>query len=137
MFWNLLNLWSRCKRAKPNFLKYLVIAGELADGDHAPARAGYGGGRLNSLGKACAIRKKTYAVAVAKLLQTAIEKLSKLPEKEQDVYAHVIIEELDAERQWDTAFAGSQDRLASIAEVAVREHDERRTTPLRNLLSEA
>ncbi len=43
-------------------------------------------------------------------MQTAIEKLSKLPEKEQDVYAHVIIEELDAERQWDTAFAGTQDR---------------------------
>ncbi len=126
MFWNLLNLWSRCKRAKPNFLKYLVIAGELADGDHAPARAGYGGGRLNSLGKACAIRKRTYAVAVTKLLQTAIEKLSKLPDKEQDVYAHFIIDELDAERQWEAALAGTQDQLAGMAEEAVREHEERR-----------
>ena len=63
---------------------------------------------------------------MTKLLQTAIEKLSKLPEKEQDVYAHVIIEELDAERQWDAAFAGTQDRLAGMAEVAVREHEERR-----------
>ena len=74
---------------------------------------------------------------MTKLLQTAIEKLSKLPEKEQDVYAHVIIEELDAERQWDTAFAGTQDRLASVAEAAVKEHEERSTTPLRNLLGEA
>jgi len=74
---------------------------------------------------------------LTKLLQTAIEKLSKLPEKEQDVYAHVIIEELDAERQWDTTFAGTQDRLAGMAEEAAREQEERRTTPLRNLLSES
>ncbi len=73
---------------------------------------------------------------MTKLLQTAIEKLSKLPDKEQDVYAHVIIEELDAERQWGTAFAGTQDQLASMAEAGVKEHEERRTTPLRNLLSE-
>ena len=46
---------------------------------------------------------------MTKLLQTAIEKLSKLPDKEQDVYAHVIIEELDAERQWEAALAGTQD----------------------------
>ena len=74
---------------------------------------------------------------MTKLLQTAIEKLSKLPDKEQDVYAHVIIEELDAERQWDTTFAGTQDRLASIAEEAAREHEGSSTTPLRNLLGEA
>ncbi len=49
---------------------------------------------------------------MTKLLQTAIEKLSKLPEKEQDVYAHVIIEELDAERQWEAALAGTQDQPA-------------------------
>ena len=54
-------------------------------------RRGQGRGRLNSLGKACTIRKKRYAEGVTKLLQTAIEKLSKLPEKEQDVYAHVIM----------------------------------------------
>ncbi|TDJ27845.1 MAG: hypothetical protein E2O59_07210 [Gammaproteobacteria bacterium] len=63
---------------------------------------------------------------MTKLLQTVIEKLSKLPEKEQDVYAHVIIEELDAERQWDAAFAGTQDQLAGMAEEAVREYEERR-----------
>ena len=70
-------------------------------------------------------------------MQTAIEKLSKLPEKEQDVYAHVIIEELDAERQWDTAFAGTQDGLAGMAEEAVKEHEGGGTTPLRNLTGEA
>ncbi len=74
---------------------------------------------------------------MTKLLQTAIEKLSKLPDKEQDVYAHFIIDELDAERQWDTTFASTQDHLAGMAEEAVREHEERSTTPLRNLLSEA
>ena len=74
---------------------------------------------------------------MTKLLQTAIEKLSKLPDKEQDVYAHIIIEELDAERQWDTAFAGTQDGLAGMGEAAVKEHEGGGTTPLRNLLSEA
>ncbi len=74
---------------------------------------------------------------MTKLMQSAIEKLSKLPDKEQDVYAHVIIEELDAERQWDTTFAGTQDQLAGMAEEAAREQEERRTTPLRNLLSES
>ena len=63
---------------------------------------------------------------MTKRLQAAIEKLLKLPEKEQDVYAHVIIEELDAERQWDTTFAGTQDRLVGMAEEAVREYEERR-----------
>ena len=63
---------------------------------------------------------------MTKRLQTAIEKLSKLPEKEQDVYAHVIIEELDAERQWEAALAGTQDQLAGMAEGAVREYEERR-----------
>ncbi len=63
---------------------------------------------------------------MTKRLQTAIEKLSKLPEKEQDVYAHFIIDEFDAERQWEAAFAGRQDQLAGMAEEAVREHEERR-----------
>ncbi len=58
------------------------------------------------------MRTKRYAGAVTKLLQTAIEKLSKLPDKEQDVYAHFIIDELDAERQWEAALAGTQDQSA-------------------------
>ena len=65
-------------------------------------------------------------MAVTKLLQTAIEKLSKLPDKEQDVYAHFTIDELDAERQLEAALAGTQDQLAGMAEEAVREHEERR-----------
>ncbi len=63
---------------------------------------------------------------MTKRLQPAIEKLSKLPNKEQDVYAHFIIDELDAERQWEAAFAGAQDQLAGTAAEAVREHEERR-----------
>ena len=62
---------------------------------------------------------------MTKRLQAAIEKLLKLPEKEQDVYAHVIIEELDAERQWEAALAGTQDQRAGVAEEAVREYEER------------
>ncbi len=37
-----------------------------------------------------------------------------------------IIDELDAERQWEAAFAGTQDQLAGMAEEAAREHEERR-----------
>jgi len=49
---------------------------------------------------------------MTKLLERAFTEASKLPDSEQDVFARWILEELAAEKRWDTAFANSQDLLS-------------------------
>ncbi len=49
------------------------------------------------------------------LLEKVISEISKLPPEEQDAVAAVILEELEDERQWQEAFAESQDKLAHLA----------------------
>ena len=46
------------------------------------------------------------------LLEMAITEVRKLPEDKQDAIAALIIEELEDERRWDSAFASSQDKLS-------------------------
>ena len=64
------------------------------------------------------------------LLEKAFAEAAKLPEKEQNAFAALLLEELDAERRWDEAFAGSQDELAEMAAQALAEHRSGRTKPL-------
>jgi len=47
------------------------------------------------------------------LLEMAIAEVRKLPQDKQDAIATLIIEELEDERRWDSAFSSSQDKLAS------------------------
>lgn len=58
---------------------------------------------------------------MTQLLEQAIQQMKQLPEAEQDAIAAVILEELQSERQWDAAFAGSQDHLAGLAREALAE----------------
>jgi hypothetical protein len=59
---------------------------------------------------------------MTQLLEKAFDEAAKLPESEQDAFALFMLEELDAERGWNEAFARSQDKLARLAAQALSEH---------------
>lgn len=49
------------------------------------------------------------------LLEKVLSEVYKLQPEEQDAIAAVILEELEDERQWQKAFAESQDKLTQLA----------------------
>ena len=63
-------------------------------------------------------------------LKEAFEAISVLPDSEQDAVAAWLLDELESERQWDHAFANSQDALAKLAMEALEEYRAGRTQPL-------
>ena len=64
---------------------------------------------------------------MTQLLEKACAEAAKLPQDEQDAFAALMLEELDAERRWTEAFAHSQDQLAQLAAEALAEHRAGRT----------
>jgi hypothetical protein len=66
---------------------------------------------------------------MTKLLERAFEKASELPDIEQNALAKWVIEEMDAERKWDKAFAGSEDILDKLADEALSENKHGKTKP--------
>jgi len=67
---------------------------------------------------------------MTKLLEKAFEEASKLTELEQNVLAKRLLDELVAEKNWEKAFAGSEDILSNLADEAIEEHRQGRTKPL-------
>lgn len=67
---------------------------------------------------------------MTRLLEEAFRKASALPDAEQDAIAASILADLEDERSWGDAFAGSQDLLADLADEARAEHRAGRTMPL-------
>ena len=67
---------------------------------------------------------------MTQLLKKAFEDASKLPDIEQNTLARWLLEELEAERKWDRAFAGSEDILDRLADEAIEAHRKGKTTPL-------
>lgn len=67
---------------------------------------------------------------MTKLLERAIEQVSKLPAVDQDAVAAIVLEELASEQRWSESFARSQDALANLAEQALAEYTAGRTKPL-------
>jgi hypothetical protein len=53
------------------------------------------------------------------LMEKAITELSKLPGREQDAVAALILEELASERRWIDSFAASEDLLSKLADEAL------------------
>ena len=66
---------------------------------------------------------------MVKLMEKALAEINKLPADEQESLAAWILEELASERQWDEAFAHSQDLLAQMANEALAEHRAGKTLP--------
>jgi len=53
------------------------------------------------------------------LLETAFEKISALPEIEQNIYAKNLLEEIESEKRWDSFFSESEDLLSQMADSAL------------------
>jgi hypothetical protein len=70
---------------------------------------------------------------MTKLLKKAFDQASKLPQKEQDAFAELILEELTSERRWAKAFSNSQKQLADMADAALEEFQQGKTRPLSDL----
>lgn len=64
------------------------------------------------------------------LLQEAFDKVSQLPEVEQNAFAEWIMAELEAEHRWNELFSRSHDLLEQLAAEALQEHTSGRTLPL-------
>jgi hypothetical protein len=64
---------------------------------------------------------------MTKLLQKAFSVAAKLPVKDQEAFAHLMLEELASERQWARAFAKSQNKLAKLADEALTEFRQKKT----------
>ncbi|MGB2926653.1 MAG: hypothetical protein WBB82_15240 [Limnothrix sp.] len=67
---------------------------------------------------------------MTELLERALNKLQTLSEREQDVIAALILEELEEEKCWDASFASSPDLLAQMAAVAKAEYHAGQTLEL-------
>ena len=59
---------------------------------------------------------------MTQLLSQAFQEVSKLPNMQQNIIARWLLDELLAEKKWDSLFAESEDFLASLADEALNEH---------------
>lgn len=66
---------------------------------------------------------KCEAQIVTTLLKRAFSEASRLPEIEQNALARWLIDEIESDRKWETAFAESEDVLAELAREALEEED--------------
>jgi hypothetical protein len=64
---------------------------------------------------------------MTQLLDKAFSQASLLPELQQNMLAKWIMEELLAEKKWDTLFAESEDFLADLADEALSEYEQDKT----------
>jgi hypothetical protein len=64
------------------------------------------------------------------LLEKAFDKAKKLPEIEQNLLARRILEELKSDKNWESLFSESEDLLAEMAEEAVKDEENGKTTNL-------
>ena len=67
---------------------------------------------------------------MTQLLERAFTEASKLPEPEQDAMASLLLAELQSEQRWTHSFASSQDKLAQLADEALREFAAGETLPM-------
>jgi len=67
---------------------------------------------------------------MTQLLERAFAEASKLPEREQDSFASLLLAELNSERRWSQRFASTQDQLAALADEALREIEAGESLPL-------
>ena len=68
------------------------------------------------------------------LLKKAFDAASSLPTDRQDAIARLVLAEIEDEKRWDEAFAGSQDKLADMAAEAIAEHKAGKTRPMEKIL---
>ena len=64
---------------------------------------------------------------MTQLLERAFAAALKLSASEQDAVASFLLAELESERRWSETFGASQDKLALMADEALREFEEGET----------
>ena len=64
---------------------------------------------------------------MTRLLKQAFEAASKLPEDEQNALAALILEEVEAEGDWQKSFEANQEQLGRLADEALDDHRKGRT----------
>jgi hypothetical protein len=67
---------------------------------------------------------------MTKLLERAFKEASKLTEVEQNALAKWVLEELESEKEWDKALAGSEDVLDKLADEALSDYRNGKTKNL-------
>jgi len=67
---------------------------------------------------------------MTKLLEKAFKKASKLPGVEQNALAKWLLEELEAEKEWEKRFAQSEDVLDLLADEALEAHRRGKSKPM-------
>jgi hypothetical protein len=67
---------------------------------------------------------------MTRLLEKALREALKLPTREQNAFAKIMLEELSSERKWARKFSKSHDKLAALAAEALGEHRQGKTVPL-------
>jgi len=68
-----------------------------------------------------------YNEIMTSLLEKAIDRVSVLPSRKQNMLARLLLAEIDAEAQWDESFKSSQHELAELAGTALAEHRKGKT----------
>lgn len=66
---------------------------------------------------------------MTQLLEKAISAVAKLPAKDQDALATILLEEIASEQRWAELFMQSQDALGKLAAEALAEHASGKTKP--------
>jgi hypothetical protein len=75
-------------------------------------------------------RQAGYSLTMTELLDRAFTEAAKLPAKEQDAMAALLLEELASERRWEAAFASSPHPPSEMAREALREFEAGKTRPM-------
>lgn len=64
---------------------------------------------------------------MTKLLEKALDQISKLPNDEQDEIAKIILDEIEDEKVWYNKFKNSQNELSILADEALKEFNNGKT----------
>jgi len=64
------------------------------------------------------------------LLEKAFKKAAALPETDQNIVAHWLIDEISSKEKWNNTFAASEDVLSKLADDALAEHKAGKTRVL-------
>ena len=67
---------------------------------------------------------------MTKLLKQAFDRVSALPDDEQDAIASIVLEEIEDEARWQASFAKSQDALRRLVKEARDEIDRGDVLPM-------
>ena len=63
------------------------------------------------------------------IFSKAVSMASKLPKKDQEALGAVLLHEIQSEKRWKKLFESSQEKLAGLADEALREHGAGKTKP--------